>query len=225
MCKLSQNIVSNVYNSLQSSFLSLAWPWSGSSLPKGNQWEWWDPGQGPLPGLGEVGHSPKETSGSAGTLDWGPMWLGSHSTCHPQMPLHPCWTPMPLLAPEHLHSLLTSNAPPTSPAAPWHPCQWECLDPGLGPNVVWLPVHLSPPMPPTPLLAPNAPWYPNPLLAPEPLHPLLLLYPCQWECLDPSLGPNVVGIPVHLPPPNAPLRAPTPPAGPLTLSTLRGTHG
>ena len=26
--------------------MSLAWPWSGRSLAKGNQWECWDPGQG-----------------------------------------------------------------------------------------------------------------------------------------------------------------------------------
>ena len=37
----------NVYNRLQSSFLSLALPWSGRSLPKGNQWECWNPGLGP----------------------------------------------------------------------------------------------------------------------------------------------------------------------------------
>ena len=47
MCKLSLNIVPNVYNSLLSSFLSLAWPWPGRSLPKGNQWECWDPGLEP----------------------------------------------------------------------------------------------------------------------------------------------------------------------------------
>ena len=35
-----------VYNRLQSSFMSLAWPWSGRSLPNGNQWECWDPGLG-----------------------------------------------------------------------------------------------------------------------------------------------------------------------------------
>ena len=28
-------------------FLSLVWPWSGRSLPKGNQWDCWDPGLGP----------------------------------------------------------------------------------------------------------------------------------------------------------------------------------
>ena len=35
-----------------------------------------------LPGLGQVGHSPRETGGSARTLDWGPMWSGSLSSCH-----------------------------------------------------------------------------------------------------------------------------------------------
>ena len=27
--------------------MSLAWPWPGRSLPKGNQWEFWGPGLGP----------------------------------------------------------------------------------------------------------------------------------------------------------------------------------
>ena len=36
-----------VYNGLQSSFVSLAGPWSGRSLPQGNQWECWDPGLRP----------------------------------------------------------------------------------------------------------------------------------------------------------------------------------
>ena len=102
MCKLSRNIVPNVYNSMQSSFLSLAWPWPGRSLPKGNQWEWWDPGKEPLPGPGEVGHSPRGTSGSAGTLDWGPIWSGSQSTCQPNISLHPL-TP--------LHPWRASNSP------------------------------------------------------------------------------------------------------------------
>ena len=35
-----------------------------------------------LPGLGQVGHSSREISGSAGTLDWGPVMLGSLSSCH-----------------------------------------------------------------------------------------------------------------------------------------------
>ena len=48
-----------------------------------------------LLGLGQAGHSPRETSGSAGTLDWGPMWLGSQSTCHPNASLTPPYTPTP----------------------------------------------------------------------------------------------------------------------------------
>ena len=111
MCTLSGNIVPNVYNSLQSSFLSLAWPWPGRSLTKGNQWEGWDPGKGPLPGLGEVGHSPRGTSGSAGTLDWGPMWLDSQSTCHPKYtPRRP---PMLLMLPIPFWPL--SNYTPCQP--------------------------------------------------------------------------------------------------------------
>ena len=153
--QLSWNIVPNVYNSLQSSFLSLAWPWPGRSLPNGNQWEWWDPGKGPLPGLGEVGHSPRGTSGSAGTLDWGPMWCGSQSTCHPNAPLTPYtpWQPLtapytprrppmppyatyPLLASEYLHS--------ASPQIhPWHHL--------MAPNTPRRPQ--CPFMPPIPLLA------------------------------------------------------------------------
>ena len=34
-----------------------------------------------LPGLDQVGHSPRGTSGSAGTLDWGPMWSDSLFSC------------------------------------------------------------------------------------------------------------------------------------------------
>ena len=48
-----------------------------------------------LLGLGQVGHSPRETSGSAGTLDWGPMWLGSQSTCHLQCTPYTSMAPMP----------------------------------------------------------------------------------------------------------------------------------
>ena len=35
-----------------------------------------------LPGFNQVGHSPWGSSGSAGLLNWGPMWSG------PQFPLH-----------------------------------------------------------------------------------------------------------------------------------------
>ena len=45
--KWSQTVVPKVYKGLQSSFVSLAWPWSGRLSPKGNQWLCWDPGLGP----------------------------------------------------------------------------------------------------------------------------------------------------------------------------------
>ena len=127
MCKLSLNIVLNVYNSLKSSFLSFAWPWPGRSLPKGNQWEWWDPQQGSLPGLGEVGHSPGWTSGSAGAQcgeassplatpmhPWHPLHT-PNSPQHPQFPLMP---PIPLLAPEYLYSLPAPQYTPNGPQCP-----------------------------------------------------------------------------------------------------------
>ena len=37
----------NVYKELHSSFVSLAWFWSGRSLPPGNQWDCWPPELGP----------------------------------------------------------------------------------------------------------------------------------------------------------------------------------
>ena len=37
----------NVYKELHSSFVSLAWSWSGRSLPPGNQWVCWYPELGP----------------------------------------------------------------------------------------------------------------------------------------------------------------------------------
>ena len=107
------------------------------------------PSTGPLPGLGEVGHSPRATSGSAGTLNWGPMWLGSQSTCHPNAPLHPLMAPnsptpqgdpqcpimLPilLLVPEYLYSLpapqYTPDTPltPTAPTPPTTPKRPQCL--------------------------------------------------------------------------------------------------
>ena len=69
-----------------------------------------------LLGLGQVGHSPRGTSGSAGTLDWDPMWLGSQSTCHPKYTPD---TPMPPDAP---------NGPNTpTPRSPQ--CPLMCLYP------------------------------------------------------------------------------------------------
>ena len=122
-----------------------------------------------LLGLGQVGHSPRETSGSAWTLDWGPMWLGSQSTCHsqyipthpnspqnPRRPQCPLMLPIPLLALEYLHSLPACNTPPISPDTP------QCT-----------------PTPPTPLKSPYIPLchlYPSSLSVPTltaspPIHP------------------------------------------------------
>ena len=144
MCKLLWNIVPNVYNSLQSSFLS---------LPKGNQWEWWDPQQGPLPGLGEVGHSPRGTRGSAGTLDWGPMWFGSQSTYHPQYTLTP--------PNSHLHT----RRPPMPPYATYTP------------SGLWVPILPASPQytpdTPTPPDGPNNPY----TLWRPPMPTLSYLYP------------------------------------------------
>ena len=63
-----------------------------------------------LLGLGPVDHSPRRTSGSAGTLDWDPMWLGSQSTCHPSTPLTPPDAPQ---WPQHP----TPKEPPMPPYA------------------------------------------------------------------------------------------------------------
>ena len=204
MCKLSLNVAPNVYNSMQSSLLSLAWPWPGRSLPKGNQSEWWDPCQGPLPGLCELGHSTRGTSGSAGTLDWGPMWSGSQSTCHPNAPDTPYTPAKPMTYP-------TPYWPPTPQCptpltvwvlGPWtgaqcsqapSPATTQCpLTPLHSLLAPWCPyTPATPQCPPDALTSPLTPDNPTPLLAAK--CPLMPLYPCQWECCDPGLGPNVVG--------------------------------
>ena len=114
MGKLSQNIVPNVYNSLQSSFLSLDWPWPGRPLPRG-------------------------TSGSAETLDWGPMWgapsplatpIHPDTATPPDAPNNPLHhigapktpdAPIPLLAPEYLESMPAPNTPLTPHNSTLHP--------------------------------------------------------------------------------------------------------
>ena len=135
MYKLSENIVPNVYNSMQISFLSLAWPWSGRSLPKGNQWECWDPGLGPNVARLPV-HLPS------------PMPPYTPYTLPPLMPLHPAgpecpqWSSEPLHAlpaPDTLHPLLAPCHPtPLTPQCPltppipklksscqeWYNCMW-----------------------------------------------------------------------------------------------------
>ena len=188
----------NVYKNLQNSFLSLAWPWSGRSLPKGNQWECWDPGQGPLSGLGEVGHSPKETSRSAGTLDWGPMWSGSQPTCHPNVPCHPYIPCQPPNAPSPLPALQYPWCPYTF-AGPLTPC-WpsEPLHPMTPPAMPLMALHH--------MLTPDTPW--------------CSLHHCQWECWAPGLGPNVIRLPVQLPPCNAPWHPQHPLLAPNTPSPL-----
>ena len=223
MCKLSLNIVPNVYNSLRSSFLSLAWPWPGRSLPKGNQWEWWDLQQGPFPGLGEVGHSPKGTSGSAGVLDWGPMWSGFQSTCHLQCTLHPQWPPMPPDIPTpqcspwcHLYpcwplSTYTPCQPPMHPFhpyTPWWPnapnAPWHPLGAPSAPNTPagpWAPPHPA---------SPNTPWHlDTPWWTPMPLAPLQSLEPLNVP--DAAYTPESIHF---LPVPNAPLPAPWHPLHP-----------
>ena len=175
MCKLSWNIVPNVYNSLQSSFLSLTWPWPGRSLLKGNQWEWWDPGKGPLLCLGEVGHSPRGTSGSAGTLDWAKCGWAPSPPATPNAPLTPP-TPLDTLMP---------------PMAPWHPRSTQCplchlypfwplstytpCQPPIQPDTSCTPdTPLMPPDTPTPPRSPNAP-----LCHLYPIWPQSTYTPCQ----------------------------------------------
>ena len=145
MCKLSLNVVTNVYNSLQSSFLSLAWPWSGRSLPKGNQWEWWDPGLGPnvvgLPVHLPFPNAPLMPSTPLLTPNtpWCPYTPANSSM--PQHPYTPCWPVMP-----SKHPTL-----PASPQCPLHP--------------------LPAPDTPTPLLSPLPSDTLTPLLALDTLIP------------------------------------------------------
>ena len=111
-----------------------------------------------LLGLGQVGHSPRGTSGSAGTLDWGPMWLGSQSTCHPNTPLTPLDAPDTQNGP---YTPRSSHCPwcPYSPSGPWIP--------RVPPSPQYTPDTLYTPDAPTPkngllhpLGAPNATWCP-----------------------------------------------------------------
>ena len=129
-----------------------------------------------LPGLGQVGHSPGETSGSAGTLDWGPMWSGSQSTCTPNAPNTPTPPTLPN-APTPLMPLTPTDAPtsltpcwPLSPYTPATPIPPDTPTPLIPHDVPWHPLLVL--WTPTPLLAPNGPL--------TPLHPPA----CPW--LTPS---------------------------------------
>ena len=265
MCKLSLNVVPNVYNRLQSSFLSLAWPWSDRSLPQGNQWECWDPmwlGPSlpvtlmPLHHLLAPDASYIPACGSAGTLDWGPMWLGSQFPATPMLPTPPAYPQCPYT--------------PAGPNSPWHhltPC-WPQHPPDtsytpasgsagtLDSGPIWLgsqsichapipPIHPAgpsthtpPASPQHPLMSPYPQWVPMPsdtlipagpwvlhsLPVPNafltPLHPLQAPWcPCHPTPLPLRvLGPWTVAqcgwAPTPPANPNAPLTPPTPPAIP-----------
>ena len=124
MCKLSENIGPNEYNSMQSSFLSPAWPWSGRLLPKGNQWECWDPGLGPnvvrlpvhLPPLMPLTPLHYLPPPDAPTSLLAPNAPNDHlspytpcqspdTLCQPLTSLHPCWPP------DTPYTTATPNAP------------------------------------------------------------------------------------------------------------------
>ena len=167
-----------------------------------------------LPGLGQVGHSPRDTSGSDGTLDWGPMWLGSQSTFHSQCPPDTSYTPAGTWCPYIPCQL--PNAPMKPPQSCWPLMLPDIPLPPAGPLIPYIPCQ--------PWIDP---WHPytlcHPHCSPDALHP------CQWECWGPGLGPNVVGLPVHLPP-NAPnthtalqpqcsLTSPASPLMPLPVQT------
>ena len=155
MWKLSWNIVPNVYNSLQSSFLSLAWPWPGRSLPQGNQWECWYPWLGPHV-VGLQVHLPPLYAPDTPCIPW----------CLLNSPEHP------------LHPLRAPNAPwcplyPFWPQSTYSPCQpqihpWHPLHPLMPPD--------TPRWPHTPSTSPRNPQWPLMppihLLAPEYLQSL-----------------------------------------------------
>ena len=170
--------------------------------------------QGPLPGLGEVGHSPRGTSGSAGDPGLGPNVV--RLPVHLPSPMHP-YTPyvsIPQLTPECLHSLPALNAPLISLNNP--PIPWCSLTPLGAPDAMYTPA--SPWVPTLPASPPPMhPWHPAPLMAPSPWWPLHPWFPftclgAPWCHLYPCwlLGTYT---PFQLP--NAPLTPPTPPDGPL----------
>ena len=141
---------------------------------------------------------------------------------HPWHSLHPLQAPMPLLAPDP--TLPSSpNAPLTPPTTP------DGLTPPNTPTP--LPVWVlglwtgtkygwdhSPPATPNAPTPPTIPLMPStPLLAPiMPFQPQHSLHSCWWECWDPGLGPNVVRLPVYLPP-QCPIHPLMPPYAPTSL--------
>ena len=84
---------------------------------------------------------------------------------HPWQPPVPPDYPIPMLAPEHLHSLSVPNAPLTCPT---------CLD---GPNTLWWPNIPDIPNALVPHRNPQCPLMPL-----YPCCPLSLYTPCQPQC-------------------------------------------
>ena len=165
MCKPSLNVVSNVCNRLRSSFLSLTWPWSGRSPPKGNQWECWDPGLAPNV-VGLQVHMPPQS----------PL-----TSCSPWCPLMP---PTPLLA----SNAFETPTPPASPNPPSDPLMpLTSLHYLLVPDAPWAPhpcwpqmLHTALTLPANPLMPPDAPTpLPAPTLPAGPSCPWAPLHPCQ----------------------------------------------
>ena len=201
MCKLSLHIVPNVYNSPQKSFLSLAWPWPGMSLPKGNQWECWDPELGPNVVRLPV-HLPPQ-------CPYTPYW-SPDALYPPDGPLMLPYTPdapAPLLAPP---APTLPVSPQCTPEIPYTLCQHlmplHPYQPPISPWCLHLCWSLSPYTPCQPqctLKAPaplTAPWCPLPVPYTSwcPLH---ICWPLS---------------PLHsLPAPQCIPETPTPPAGPL----------
>ena len=134
-----------------------------------------------LLGLGQVGHSPRETSGMMGP--WTEVQCGQASSplatpMHPWHPLHtpnspltpprspqcPLMPPIPLLAPEYLHSLPAPIHPwhPNAPYTPRNPHVPCCHLYSFWPTSTYIPcqppIH---PWPPMPLEAPCAPYATN----------------------------------------------------------------
>ena len=155
-----------------------AWPWWGRSLPKGNQWECWDPGLGPNV-VGLPVHLPAQYTTNTPYKPPYPRWQvgwAPNLPATPNAPLTPPTNPIPLLAHMHLHSLpppqCTPDTPytlqaPYMPAGPWVPTL--PASPAMHP---WHPYTPDSPNAPTPLGTSMPPDSPICLLAPEHLHSL-----------------------------------------------------
>ena len=200
---------------------SLAWLWWGRSLPKGNQWESWDPRLGPNVVRFPV-HLPSPMPSDA---PYDPNLLLTPEPYTPATPMPPD-TPTPLPSPDVPTPLIPcvslSPTPPAMPQWPWHPtfpaspntptslmapnaphpCLWKCWDPALVPNVVGLSVHLPPQCPLTPSTPPLSPQHPL-----HPCWPLMPLTPASGNAGTLDWDPMYLGSQSTCHP-----NAPTPPA-------------